>query len=448
MGANHYRHTVEGPECGHQYLTIMLLFEEFFKKKKIDLGSLQQSEPGLFSEFKEHYEQMGEKSFDHTKKFWFNKLRHQFPLPPEVKAERLRPENQIAEQTVSDMLTVPPVADQIQEGHKPGGFKPRFKSPTATPAGDASKADETSATETPSTNDTKPAEVPTAKVGFKPRFKPGVTTSKPVEPTAAGTAEAGPSEPTKEADAPQEQAAPVANVGFKPRFKAGVTTAKPAEEADKPVVKEEAKAEEPAPASAQADASSVEPSAAPKMGFKPRFKAGVTNTKPSTQDAEQNVEPVADNGPAEPNTDTAVQDDTSSNEAAPVPKMGFKPRFKAGVTNTKPTTDVQKEEIPTESAPVVEANNEAEVKNETSTSDTASPAPKMGFKPRFKAGVTTTRSADESPATDPAKEQPSPATPSDSTEPVGEKKEEEPTEAPAPKLGFKPRFKSKSADEQ
>ncbi|UEG53209.1 hypothetical protein LLH06_19925 [Mucilaginibacter daejeonensis] len=412
----------------------MLLFEEFFKKKKIDLSSLQQSEPGLFSEFKEHYEQMGEKSFDHTKKFWFNKLRHQFPLPPEVKAERLRPENQIAEQTVSDMLTVPPVADQIQEGPKPGGFKPRFKSPTATPATDETKTKEASATETPSTNEAKPAEAPTAKVGFKPRFKPGVITSKPAEPTTEATAEAGPSKPTKDADAPQEQAAPVAKVGFKPRFKAGVTTAKPAEE--------------PAPASAQADAPSDEPPAAPKMGFKPRFKAEVTNTKPSTQDAEQNVEPVADNGPATPNTDTAVQADTSSNEVTPAPKMGFKPRFKAGVTTTKPAVDVQKEEVPAEPGTDVEPIAEAEVKNETSTSDIASPAPKMGFKPRFKAGVTTTRSADESPATDPAKEQPLPATPSDSPEPVEEKKEENPTEAPALKLGFKPRFKSKPADEQ
>jgi len=32
-----------------------MLFEEFFKKKKISLDALQQGDPGLFSEFKSHY---------------------------------------------------------------------------------------------------------------------------------------------------------------------------------------------------------------------------------------------------------------------------------------------------------------------------------------------------------------------------------------------------------
>ncbi len=423
----------------------MLLFEEFFKKKKIDLGSLQQSEPGLFSEFKEHYEQMGEKSFDHTKKFWFNKLRHQFPLPPEVKAERLRPENQIAEQTVSDMLTVPPVADQIQEGPKPGGFKPRFKAPTATPAADTTKAEDTSATEAPSTNEATPAEAPVAKVGFKPRFKPGVTTSKPAEPTTAGTTEAGPSEPTKDANAPQEQVTPVAKVGFKPRFKAGVTTAKPAEEENRPADKEGVEPLETAAKPTKADTSSDEPAAAPpKMGFKPRFKAGVTNAKPSTQEAEKRVDPVTSPIEDTSKADNTIKVDDPTSETAPAPKMGFKPRFKAGVTNAKPIVEVQKEEISAEPAPEVAQGNETEVKNEPSTADATSPAPKMGFKPRFKAGVTTTQPADDSPATDPAQEQPLTTSPSDSAK-IAEGK---PADAPAPKLGFKPRFKSKPADEQ
>ncbi len=57
-----------------------MTFEEFFKKKRIDLVALEPAEPALFSEFKIHYDQMGEKSFDHTKKYWFNKIRRQFPL--------------------------------------------------------------------------------------------------------------------------------------------------------------------------------------------------------------------------------------------------------------------------------------------------------------------------------------------------------------------------------
>jgi hypothetical protein len=63
-----------------------MTFEEFFKKKRIDLAALQSGEPGLFSEFRKHFEQMGEKSFDHTKKYWFNKLRLQYHLAPELKA--------------------------------------------------------------------------------------------------------------------------------------------------------------------------------------------------------------------------------------------------------------------------------------------------------------------------------------------------------------------------
>lgn len=70
-------------------------FEEFFRKKKIDLSALMQAEPGLYEELKKHYEQMGEKSFDHTKKFGFNKWRRLFPLheaPAEVQDTNPNPE--------------------------------------------------------------------------------------------------------------------------------------------------------------------------------------------------------------------------------------------------------------------------------------------------------------------------------------------------------------------
>ncbi|HEY9196838.1 MAG TPA: hypothetical protein VIM77_11250, partial [Mucilaginibacter sp.] len=82
-----------------------MLFEEFFKKKRIDLAALQQAEGALFLEFKEHFEQMGEKSFDHTKKYWFNKLRRRFPIPAEIKTERVHIANPLAEQTITESLT-------------------------------------------------------------------------------------------------------------------------------------------------------------------------------------------------------------------------------------------------------------------------------------------------------------------------------------------------------
>jgi hypothetical protein len=81
-----------------------MTFEEFFKKKKINLAALENADGALFSDFKNHFEQMGEKSFDHAKKYWFNKLRREFPLPPEVKAEKEHIANPIAEQTITESL--------------------------------------------------------------------------------------------------------------------------------------------------------------------------------------------------------------------------------------------------------------------------------------------------------------------------------------------------------
>lgn len=102
-----------------------MVFEEFFKKKKIDLAALQAAEGSLFSEFKEHFEQMGEKSFDHTKKYWFNKLRRRFPAPQEIKTEKFSTPNPIAEQTITESLTEP-----VTPSPKVG-FTPKFRAAVA-----------------------------------------------------------------------------------------------------------------------------------------------------------------------------------------------------------------------------------------------------------------------------------------------------------------------------
>ncbi|HEY8782631.1 MAG TPA: hypothetical protein VIM16_13485 [Mucilaginibacter sp.] len=124
-------------------------FEEFFKKKKIDLAALESAGAGLFSEFKTHYDQMGEKSFDHTKKFLFNKLRRQFPLAPEVKAEKEHIENQLAEQTITESL-----AEAIPAPPSPKlGFVPKFKAGNMPkPAVSSEKKDES--LNTPDTENT------------------------------------------------------------------------------------------------------------------------------------------------------------------------------------------------------------------------------------------------------------------------------------------------------
>ena len=234
-----------------------MTFEEFFKKKRIDLDALEKGNPALFFEFKTHFNQMGEKSFDHTKKYWFNNLRKIYHLAAEVKTEKPKIENQLAEQTVTDTLneSAEPVAvpklgfvpkfragatkpaeeapaeekkEDIPAAPKPG-FTPRFKAANMAKPAEAPASEDKLVEETPAPTAPKP--------GFTPRFKAGVT--KP--------AEAAPEVPKEEVAPPVEDKP---KIGFTPRFKAGVTKAA-----------EEKKEEEPPTSTAP-----------PKLGFKPKFK--------------------------------------------------------------------------------------------------------------------------------------------------------------------------------
>jgi hypothetical protein len=359
-----------------------MLFEEFFKKKKISLEALQQGNPGLFFEFKNHYEQMGEKSFDHTKKFWFNKLRHQYPLPPEVKAEKLRAENQIAEQTVSDTLTEPsPRAEAPKLG-----FKPKFKTTAqqSTGAGDNAAPvqpapgqpveNNTSPTGTPAT-ETNAAETPAAtpaKIGFKPRFKAGGVTSSQTTNETAGSNLAN----QANTDTPQEQpvpepAATPAKMGFKPRFKAGVTTSKPDPE-PAPAMPDSPSATEPA-IEAETE-KQVEPA---KLGFKPRFKAGVTTTQP----ADARPEPTeASETQQSSQADEQAAQAVTPESPNPAPKLGFKPRFKTGVTTTQPQSRPAENSDNT----VLPVQPESPPSPDSPVSEEEKPAPaKPAYKPRF-----------------------------------------------------------------
>jgi hypothetical protein len=234
-------------------------FEEFFKKKKIDLAALEKAEPGLFSEFKTHFEQMGEKSFDHTKKYWFNKLRLIYHLAPEVKEEKVVIENKLAEQTITESLLEssgpPPVTPAPNVG-----FKPRFKPGMAKPAAPAEQPKE-DVPEKPA--EEIPAATPPPNVGFKPRFKAGVT--KPVE-SKEGTA----TEPESPAETTEPTTPPPAKVGFTPWFKAGVTKPATPIEPAKEELKEPPAEEKPADDSA------------PKPAYKPRFN--MKNIKPKGEE--------------------------------------------------------------------------------------------------------------------------------------------------------------------
>jgi hypothetical protein len=133
-----------------------MTFEEFFKKKRIDLSALQKAEPALFSDFKTHFEQMGEKSFDHTKKYWFNKVRRQFMLPLEIKTEKVHIENALAEQTVTESLS-----EAVPASPSPKlGFVPKFNAANLPRPEDKKEEPE----------NPRAKEKPDVKPAYKPRF--------------------------------------------------------------------------------------------------------------------------------------------------------------------------------------------------------------------------------------------------------------------------------------
>jgi hypothetical protein len=256
-----------------------MTFEEFFKKKKISLQLLQEAEPALFLEFEAHYRQMGERSFDHTKKYWFNQLRHKFPAPPEVKPEKVIIENPIAEQTVADTLTEPAApASNV-------GFRPRFNSGMAKKP----SLDQAASTEPKAEEKSATGEAPNPSLGFKPKFR-AASPSKPAEENT----EIKP-------DAPSEEPKASPALGFKPKFKAA-STPKRVEEHTEP----------------NTDAPNDQSAPAPALGFKPKFRAAVAPKPVDDVEPEIKKDELVNKPPA---------------ESAPKP-VGFKPRFNA--KNIKP----------------------------------------------------------------------------------------------------------------
>ncbi|MEJ7779386.1 MAG: hypothetical protein WKF68_07325 [Daejeonella sp.] len=163
-----------------------MTFEEFLIKKKIDPVQLKMAEPALFSEFNNHYGQMGEKSFDHSKKFWFNKLRRAYHLKEEPKPDKEIVEiNQLASQ--AEPLISPTL--------EATGYKPRFRSSASSlPA--------------PPQSDEKTARADIAKPAYKPRFKAPISEAAEEKKTEEKTENTTSEEPPKAA--------------YKPRFKPSI----------------------------------------------------------------------------------------------------------------------------------------------------------------------------------------------------------------------------------
>jgi len=186
-----------------------MTFEEFFQKKKISLVALEQGEPSLFSEFKVHFEKMGEKSFDHTKKYWFNKLRRQFPLAIEVKTEKPHIANPLAEQTITESLS-----ETVIEAPAPKlGFVPKFKAANMDKPAESVDTKKESPSTAPAADETVPA-TPSPKLGFVPKFK-AANMTKPAE-SVDDKKEATSNTPPAES-APEEK--PVENSEAKPTYK-------------------------------------------------------------------------------------------------------------------------------------------------------------------------------------------------------------------------------------
>lgn len=362
-----------------------MTFEEFFTKKKIDLKALKAADEPLFEEFKAHYSAMGEKSFDHSKKFWFNKLRKSFHLTEE--------EVVVVKKTIQEdkIETTSPTTDA--NASKPAGFKPRFKAPVPSEPANQKEEHKTQPSTTRSeAADSTVTETPKA-AGFKPRFKSGVTKS------TEQTEETSTPKDSSEASVPETPKP----TGFKPRFKPGVTkVAAPEQSAtleENPVTPSETTA--PAPAET-----------AKPTGFKPRFKAGVTKTE-SADSSQKKTMPVEDTKTTPVSANSAATADTSSPAEAPNSSAseiskpaGFKPRFKAGITKTANTDSTQEVVPPTEdlniqqtAAPTPQATptlpesnrdkpaDELQQNNEIAQEQAAANKP-TGFKPRFKAGLT------------------------------------------------------------
>ncbi|MEX8546504.1 MAG: hypothetical protein V5804_02780 [Mucilaginibacter sp.] len=266
----------------------MLTFEEFFKKKRIDLQHLQQAEPGLFAEFSKHYPLMGEKSFDYTKKYWFNSLRRLYPLAEEPKAHKVKAD-------AISQTAVQGVAVAAAQNVNAAIERPKFKEDNLpelveanVPEQDVSLAKEekliiegTSEAEL-ATDNPQPA-TEAVKPTFKPRFNSKII-KKP-------EAEAAPV-PAKEAEPAMENPQPAIEQkpAFKPRFnmqnikKEPVKTASETE--TKKPIPEPAPTEnaEPATEIPQPKTEEAKPVYKPRFQMKNIPKPAAGNPPPETED--------------------------------------------------------------------------------------------------------------------------------------------------------------------
>ncbi|WP_374166731.1 hypothetical protein [Arcticibacter sp. MXS-1] len=314
-----------------------MTFEEFFAKKKIDLQQLEKADHALYTEFKTHFSQMGEKSFDHSKKFWFNKLRHLYRLQESPKEVLKQAETSIASQ--SESLSSPTI-EQAAPAAKVSGFKPRFKAA-------ATKTEDPEAVTPP---DSGPQEAKhTAPSGTRPAFKP--RNVKPVSGTPSEDAQKVESRPgqtevsgTPVVSSPENSDQKTA--GYKPRFAARNIPESPsgaAEQTGHTVEqqhqKEDQKGEPSLPEPAKEAPKEAENA---RPAYKPRFN--MKNTRPAAQEQQESKQENAETAVPQENRTKKEEDKdpekpSDSDVINESPKPAYKPRF--NIKNIKPKPDAE-----------------------------------------------------------------------------------------------------------
>ncbi|WP_128770363.1 hypothetical protein [Arcticibacter tournemirensis] len=326
-----------------------MTFEEFFAKKKIDVDQLAKADHGLYTEFKSHFVLMGEKSFDHSKKFWFNKLRRLYHLQQPVKAAVTQIETQIASQ--AEPLSSPTIeqAPASPTPVRPPAFKPRFKAANAPAQPQASgeiadKQDEVNTGAIPA---------PAKRPPFKPK------NVKPISGEPSGDAQTVESRPgqTEVSDTPVRDISTEASAqkpAYKPKFNIRNIPKKPAgtEEQAVHTTKEEIAPDlNDVPEKIAGQARNEAPGATKAAGheevkakpaYKPRFNLKAISNKEEDKAAtepQNTPEPGETTNVQEPPTEAAEEtakgtdSQTSDKPAKPI----YKPRFNA--KNIKPKTE-------------------------------------------------------------------------------------------------------------
>lgn len=226
-----------------------MTFEDFLKKKKIDPVQLEMTERDLFSEFESDFNKMGDKSFEYSKKFWFNKLRRAHPLKEEPKS--VKGEDTSSSKTAPEpSKSVESIPSANASSNPKPLFKPRFKA-------------QIPATNAEESTDKKESSNPVPPPAFKPRFRAAAPVIREEENEVKTESAAKPT-------------------GFKPRFKASAIPSAVKSESAETVktIATENQTEPVTDSSTVQTETPAEKEPAPKPAYKPRFKPSMIKKDP------------------------------------------------------------------------------------------------------------------------------------------------------------------------